>query len=273
MLTTTTKRDDMADDERWVTEAGLRLDVTGPVATVTLCRPDRRNAQTPAMWTALARIGRELAGDVRIVVVRGDGPSFSAGLDLAMFSPAGLPGALSFTELARLADRDAEKVIAEFQAAFSWWRRPDIVSIAAVQGHAVGAGFQLALACDLRVLASDAQLSMAETSRGIVPDLGGTKPLVDLVGYPRALEICVTGRRVGAAEAQRIGLAELVVEPDQLTGAVDDLVAALLVPLRDAVIETKALLRRAADSTYDDQVVAERRAQLRRLRDLAGTGE
>jgi len=256
-----------------VTDAGLRLEISGPVAHVTLCRPERRNAQTPIMWSALARIGRELSADIRVVVLRGEGSSFSAGLDLAMFTPEGLPGAPSFIELAQMDDEAAEQVIAGYQAAFDWWRRPDIVSIAAVQGHAVGAGFQLALACDLRVLASDAQLAMAETSRGIVPDLGGTKPLVDLVGYSRALEICVTGRRVGADEAQRIGLAELVVTPDQLTSAVDDLVAALLAPLRDAVVETKVLLRGAADRSYDDQVVAERQAQLRRLRDLAGIGE
>ena len=72
-------------------------------------------------------------------------------------------------------------------------------------------GFQLALACDLRVLADDAQLTMAEVTLGLVPDLGGTKRLVDLVGYARALEICVTGRRVDAAEAERIGLATVVV--------------------------------------------------------------
>ncbi|HVE64404.1 MAG TPA: enoyl-CoA hydratase/isomerase family protein [Mycobacteriales bacterium] len=259
--------------DSWVTDAGLRLDVAGPVATVTLCRPERRNAQTPAMWIALARIGRELAGDIRVVVLRGEGPSFSAGLDLAMFTLAGLPDTLTFVEIAALGDVEAEAVIAGFQEAFAWWRRPDLVSVAAVQGHAVGAGFQLALACDLRVLASDAQLSMAETTRGIVPDLGGTKPLVDLVGYSRALEICVTGRRVGAEEARRIGLAELVVDPDQLDAAVTDLVAALLAPLRDAVVETKALLRGASSRTYEDQVIAERQAQLRRLRDLAGTGE
>ena len=260
-------------DEDWIAEAGLRLVVDGPVATVTIARAERRNAQTPAMWVALARIGRELTGDVRVVVLTGDGPSFSAGLDLAMFTPEGLPGTIGFLELARLPDADAEAVIAGYQEAFTWWSRPDLVSIAAVRGHAVGAGFQLALACDLRVLADDAQLTMAETSRGIVPDLAGTKPLVDLVGYPRALEICATGRRVGAGEALRIGLAELVVPGAQLEAAVADLVAALLAPMRDAVVETKALLLGASTRTRSEQCAAERQAQLRRLRDLAGLGE
>src|SRR5262249_59140551 len=95
----------------------------------------------------------------------------------------------------------AAEQIAEFQAGFTWLGRPDVVSIAAVQGHAIGAGFQLALACDMRILTPDAQLTMAEVTLGLVPDLGGTGPLVRLVGYARALEICVTGRRVGAEEA------------------------------------------------------------------------
>ncbi|HVF18662.1 MAG TPA: enoyl-CoA hydratase/isomerase family protein [Mycobacteriales bacterium] len=260
-------------DEDWLVAAGLRLEVADAVATVTLARPERRNAQTPAMWTALARIGRELPGDVRVVVLTGEGASFSAGLDLAMFTPEGLPGTVGFAEMAQMPDADAEAVIASYQEAFTWWSRPDVISIAAVRGHAVGAGFQLALGCDLRVLTDDAQLTMAETTRGLVPDLAGTKPLVDIVGYSRALEICATGRRVGADEALRLGLAEVVVPSDELEGAVADLVAALLAPLRDAVIETKALLLGASSRTRAEQCVAERQAQLRRLRDLAGLGE
>jgi enoyl-CoA hydratase/carnithine racemase len=253
--------------------AGLRVVVDGPVATVTLDREDRRNAQTPATWVALAKLATDLPGDVRVVVLRGAGSSFSAGLDLQMFTPEGIPGAPTFLDIAGADDDAADAMIASFQEAFSWWAKADVITVAAVQGHAVGAGFQLALACDLRVLADDAQLTMAEVSRGIVPDLGGTGALVDLVGYSRALEICVTGRRVGAAEASALGLATVVVPRAELDGAVDDLVAALLAPPRDAVIETKALLRAARLRTTDDRLAAERSAQLRRLRDLAGLGE
>jgi enoyl-CoA hydratase/carnithine racemase len=147
------------------------------------------------------------------------------------------------------------------------------VSIAAVQGHAIGAGFQLALACDLRVVADDVQLAMRETSLGLVPDLTGTNPLVGLVGYARALEICATGRSVTAEEAVSTGLANIAVPADQLEDAVRDLTTALLAAPRDAVIETKALLQGAQGRTYDDQRAAERAAQARRLRDLAGVGE
>jgi enoyl-CoA hydratase/carnithine racemase len=246
------------------TPTGVRLDQDGPVATVTLCRPESLNPQTPALWHRLRDIGRELPGDVRMVVVRGEGRAFSSGLDL---------NAVSVAELARVPDPELERRIATYQEAFAWLRRADLVSIAAVQGYAIGAGFQLALACDLRVLASDAAFSMAEIRLGLVPDLGGTRRLVDLVGYARALELCLTGREVGAEEAYRIGLAALVVPRPELDGAVADLVSALLAAPRGAVSEIKSLLSRAAGHSYAEQEAAEREAQVRRIRDLADPRE
>lgn len=185
----------------------------------------------------------------------------------------GVAGAPSLAEMASLPDAGAQDRIASFQEAFSWLSRADLVSIAAVQGHAIGAGFQLALACDLRVVADDVSFAMAETSLGLVPDLGGTRPLVQLVGYSRALEICLTGRRVLAEEAVRIGLASAAVPRAELDGAARDLAAAALAAPRDAVIETKALLLAAGTRSADEQLRAEREAQARRLRDLAGLGE
>jgi enoyl-CoA hydratase/carnithine racemase len=167
---------------------------------------------------------------------------------------------------------EGEATIRGFQEAFGWLRRPDLVSVAAVQGHAIGAGFQLALACDLRVLADDASFTMAESRYGLVPDLGGTAPLVAAVGYPRALEICLTARRVDAVEALAIGLATLVVPRAALDAAVADLVAALLAPLPEVAEETKALLLDAPGRTLEEQEAAERSAQLRRLRALAAGG-
>ncbi|MFE6402949.1 enoyl-CoA hydratase/isomerase family protein [Streptomyces alboflavus] len=252
---------------------GVRLTVDEAVATVTLTNAAKRNAQSPALWRALTEVGRVLPGSVRVVLLRGEGKSFSAGLDRQAFTPEGFDGEPSFIDLARGADDELDAAIAEYQDAFTWWRRGDLVSIAAVQGHAIGAGFQLALACDLRVAADDAQFAMRETSLGLVPDLTGTHPLVSLVGYARALEICATGRFVQAAEAERIGLANLVVPGDQLDAAAQDLAAALLAAPRDAVIETKALLQGAVGRSYEEQRRAERAAQARRLRDLAGIGD
>jgi enoyl-CoA hydratase/carnithine racemase len=199
-------------------------------------------------------------------VVTGDGPSFSAGIDRRMFTPDGVPGEGSLADVIDASDADAAAVIASYQAGLSWLRRPEFVSVAAVRGHAVGAGFQLALACDLRVVAEDAQFTMAEPTLGLVPDLAGTQPLVDAVGYARALEICATGRRFGAAEAERAGLANLVVPVEDLETATDDLVAALLSTNRDAVTATKRLLLGARDRSYEDQLRAERDEQVPRLR-------
>ena len=252
-------------------DAGVVLDIDGAVATVTLARPGQRNAQTPAMWRALAQIGAQVLADsdVRVVVLRAEGQSFSAGLDRAMFGP-GVEGEPGLAGLAGLVDEVLDETIDTFQQAFSWWRDARVVSIAAVQGHAVGAGFQLALACDLRVMADDVALAMRETSLGLVPDLGGTQPLVAAVGYSRALEICATGRWVGAEEAAATGLATVVVPLATLDQATADLVAALLTAPAGAVRATKALLRDAPNRSYADQRAAERAAQALRLRELAG---
>src|SRR6188472_4648522 len=236
----------MTSDE--LRSAGIVYEVTGEVAVVTLDRPEVRNAQTPAMWRALAAIGEQVADDVRVVVVRGSGQTFSAGLDRAMLDPSGAgDGVETVAGLLAMSDEDAAAAIEQFQRGFTWLRDPRFVSVAVVQGYAIGAGFQLALSCDLRVLAEDAQLCMKESTLGLVPDLTGTKPLVECVGYARALEICVTARMVGAAEAVAIGLALAAVPARELDATVADLVGALTAPMPGAVTETKALLLGAAD--------------------------
>ena len=237
--------------------AGLKLDVDGAIATVTLQRPERRNAMTPSLWHGLAAIGDALPPQVRVVVVRGDGPSFSAGIDLRLFTPDGIDG----EELARPGDPGFEDAIAGYQAGYLWLRRPEIVSIAAVRGHAIGGGFQLALACDLRVCADDAVFCMKEPALGLVPDLTGTKPLVDIVGLPRALEICLTARNIPAAEARALGLAELVVPATDLDTAVAGLAAALCTADPDTARATKELLADAAGRTLAEQAAAERSSQ------------
>jgi enoyl-CoA hydratase/carnithine racemase len=142
--------------------------------------------------------------------------------------------------------------------------------VAAVQGHAIGAGAQLALACDLRVLADDAQLRLPETTLGLVPDLTGTSTLVEAVGYSRALEICLTGRAIGAAEARAIGLATAVVPGAELQAATGDLVQALLAAPAAASRATAALVRSAVRNDFATQDAAERAAQVGRLRALVG---
>ncbi|TAM92464.1 MAG: enoyl-CoA hydratase/isomerase family protein [Jatrophihabitans sp.] len=247
---------------------GIRAQVAGEVATVTLERPDSLNSQTPQTWEALGAVASALPGTVRVVVLRGAGRAFSAGLDRSMFAPGSPVG-----DLAASAAEAATARIERWQRAFDWRDRPAVVSIAAVQGHAIGAGFQLALGADIRIVAEDVRFCMAEPTLGLVPDLGGTKRLVELVGYSRAAEICLTGRRVGAEEAVAIGLASRVVPTAGLDAAVAETVQLILAADRDAAAETKALLLAAGARSQSEQERAEREAQYRRLRAIAGLPE
>jgi enoyl-CoA hydratase/carnithine racemase len=220
------------------------------------------------MWHALAQIGEHLPDEIRVVVLKGAGASFSAGLDIGLLSPDGLPGEESVAALMHGSDEAVLDAIDGYQHGFTWLRDPRFVSVAQVQGHAIGAGFQLALACDLRVVADDVKFCMKEPALGLVPDLTGTKPLVELVGYSRALEICATARTVQADEARELGLATAVVPVSELDATTADLVQAVLANAAGAVRETKALLRGAAEHDLDDQRRLEREAQLRRFREL-----
>lgn len=251
-------------------DGGLRFEVDGEIATITLDRAEKRNAQTFATWSALARIGENLPEQVRVVVVKGEGPSFSAGIDLRMFTPEGVPGQGSFGSTAKLPEEAFEQRLGQAQQGFLWLRRPEIVSIAAVQGHAIGAGFQLALACDLRIVADDVKFCMKEPALGLVPDLTGTKPLVELVGLAKAIDICLTARIVEADEALRIGLAEKVVAGGDLAKAVEDKIAELLSVNRDAAVATKRLLQGARSRSLEEQSKAEGLEQAARIRALFG---
>jgi enoyl-CoA hydratase/carnithine racemase len=249
--------------------AGLTLHVGERRWDVVLSRPERLNAQLPATWRALAEVGRAV-GEHRpdVVVLRALGPSFSAGLDRAMLTGE-VAGERGLVGLAALPADEVDAVIAGYQDAFTWWRDVEALTVAAVQGHAIGAGFQLALACDVRVVGDDVRFAMRETSLGLVPDLAGTGPLVEAVGYSVAVELCATGRPVGADEAVRRGLAGSAVPTERLGEAVDELVASVLAAPPGAVAETKALLRGCPGRTPEEQRAAERAAQGRRLRALA----
>lgn len=235
------------------------------IAHVVLDGPATLNAQTPTTWHDLAQVAADLPRDTRVVVLRGAGRAFSSGLDRAAFA--------DLAELRGLGEADLDRRVAAFQAAFTCWRPPGVLSVAAVHGAAVGAGFQLALACDLRVAAQSARFRMAETSLGLVPDLAGTGPLVRAVGEATAIELCLTGRTVGAEEALGIGLVQAVVPDAELSQATADLLGAVLQSGPAAVAATLDLLRGAATREPDEQRARERAAQitLLRARTAAGT--
>lgn len=249
-------------------DGGVRVDQSGPILTITLARPESRNAQTPATWRALSAIATSLAPEVRVVVLKGEGQSFSAGLDKRMFAE-GVAGELPLSGMATLSDADFDQAITGFQDAFTCWRDLDAIVIAAVQGHAIGAGFQLALGADIVVAADDVQFSMKETQLGLVPDLGGTHPLVSAVGYSAALDICVSGRRIGADEAVALGIALRAAPVTQLDAEVQRLADSYLSALPEAATETKRLLRNAENLSRPEQCAKERQAQRRRITHLS----
>lgn len=230
----------------------LRYGVHDGVATLELARPEKRNALTAQAFTELGDAAERAAGDpgIRVVVVRGQGPSFCAGIDIALLGQlAGTRGA-RFRTFVRTAQRPFE-ILAQM----------DKPSVAAVQGHAIGAGFQLALACDLRILTDDASLSILEVRFGLVPDLGGPHRLTRLVGPARAKEIIWTGRTVGSDEADRLGLANRVVVPEALGKETDAFVRELAASPPLPVSLTKALINRAEETPLETELEREAQAQ------------
>jgi enoyl-CoA hydratase/carnithine racemase len=190
----------------------------GPVRHVILNRPEKRNAFNGELIAATGEALRDAAADgsVRCVVVRGAGPMFSSGMDLAA--------------LAALAEAP-ENLRAFRREILDAWNRAEEMpkpTICVIHGACIGGAMELALACDLRVIASDAVVGLPETRIGLIPDVGGSSRLPAVVGLGRAKELIMTGRLIGGEEAERIGLANRVALPDELEAATQTLVDELL---------------------------------------------
>jgi enoyl-CoA hydratase/carnithine racemase len=199
------------------------------VLTITLDRPDRLNAFTVEMWREVRELGEELRDDpvLRALVVIGEGRAFSSGIDTSVFAgPLG-------DDLGAGPDagtRDEDPVIDSImrtQDSFTWLEEAPYATIAAVRGYALGAGLQLALACDLRVIAEGTKVGLLEFKYGILPDLGGTQRLPRLVGAAKAKELIFTATQIDADEALRIGLVERLVPDTELEPTVRDLAATI----------------------------------------------
>ena len=237
--------------------ADIVVTVDGDCATVSLTRPHVRNAQTPEMWNQMAEIGRSMSDDIRFVVLRGEGDDFSSGLDRQ---------ALGGPMIDQLRN-DPQPFISAAQAGFAVWSNIPQVVIAQVQGNAIGAGFQLALASDVIIAASNSRFAMRESSLGLVPDLGGTGALIDALGYRRTFALCATGDFLSAEQAHRWGVVHQVA--DDASMAVTALIEQLRGVDAGALRDLKALLRTVARDQQSWN--AERDVQLRRFAVLFGT--
>ena len=190
----------------------------GPVRHVVLNRPEKRNAFNAELVLATGAALRAAADDpaVRVVVVRGAGKVFSAGMDVAA-----LAGAATEPERLRAFRRECLR-------AFNQAEEMTKPVIAQIHGVCLGGALELALACDLRVLSDDAVVGLPETRLGLVPDVGGSSRLPQVVGLGRAKELIMTGRVIGAVDAERIGLANRIAPAERLDAATQELVDELL---------------------------------------------
>ncbi len=205
----------------------ITVDRDGGVADVRLNRADKMNALDPAMFAALIATADELAADptLRCVVLSGEGKSFCAGLDFVSFQQMEGGEAIDDGEGGERDARDITKPMAgrithrAQQAVYGWTSLP-VPVIAAVHGHALGGGIQLALGADIRIVAPDATMSVLEIRWGLIPDMTGTQALVNLVGIDVAKELTFTGRMISGAEAHELGLATKLSD-DPRTAAIE----------------------------------------------------
>lgn len=234
----------------------VRIGMDGDLALVTLARADRHNGMDLAMLDAVRAAARDVARrpGVRAVILHGDGPSFCAGLDVRSVlgnPPAALAAAASLFAPGR--NRFQEWSLA--------WRELPVPVIAAVHGNCLGAGLQLALGADIRVAAPDARLSVMEVKWGLVPDMGGTVLLRELVGIDVAKELALTGRVVTGVEARELGLVTRVAAAP--LEAARALAAEIATRSPDAVAAAKFLLQENWLAPEADALGAERRWQRR----------
>jgi len=189
----------MPDDDR------VRLEYDGTVAVITNDNPDKRNAFDDAMDARLWEILAELRArpDVRAVIWRGEGKAFSSGRDVGAIGGGQVE--LTHHELMRRGHRGAQQIF-----------DLDAPIIVAVQGWAIGASFQRALLCDIRIAAEDARFVLPEVTHGVIPDTGGVGRLFQICGHGVASDMVLTGRPMDAAEAYAHGVVSRVVPNDQL---------------------------------------------------------
>jgi enoyl-CoA hydratase/carnithine racemase len=190
-----------------------------------LNRPDKLNAFSVQMWREMRDIGIELRDDpdLRALVVIGNGRAFSSGIDTSVFT-AGGDGLDEADDPSTHTDPSVRNIL-RVQQSYSWLAEARYPTIAAVRGYALGAGLQLAIACDIRVFARGTKVGLLEHTYGILPDLGGTQRLPRIVGAGKAMELIWTAAKIDADEAYRIGLCEELVDDGDLEPTVTALAA------------------------------------------------
>ena len=231
----------------------VEIEDRGAVRHIVMNRPEKRNALNGELIQALGEAFEAAAADddVRVVVVRGEGPMFSSGMDLGSLRDLSTnPGAL----------REFRDPI------LRWWNLLEEMpkpTIAQIHGACIGGAMELALAADMRVMADDAVAAILEVKIGLIPDVGGCSRLPAVVGLGRAKELIMTGRFINGTEAHAIGFANRVAPAAELEAATQALCDELLGAAPIAVALAKRVLDRVAKPALEETLELEVEAQER----------
>jgi enoyl-CoA hydratase/carnithine racemase len=222
----------------------LILESDGPLAVVTLNRPEKLNAISHQLLVELGQALDDVnsMSHARALIIRGAGRAFSSGTDLQSLAGGGI-------------DRAAPGFRYHLQRLQATYHRLELLEkpvVAQIHGYALGAAMELILACDFRIATRDARFSLPEVKYGLIPDLGGCQRLVRVVGLPRAKELVMLGRTIDGAEAERIGLVNRAVGADRLEEEVRRWVDEILQLPPLAV----GLGKRAVDKAQDTDMVS-----------------
>ena len=221
----------------------IRLERRGRVAWITLDRPEALNALNTQLMHELVALTAELDRDDTIgaIVVTGSEKAFAAGADIK-----------------EMADRStAEMREADHFGPWLEFARVKKPVIAAVSGYALGGGFELALMCDIILAGDSAKFGFPEIGLGVIPGIGGTQRIVRAVGYPKAAELVLTGRRIDAAEAERIGIVSRVVPAADLLAEADAMATAMAARSLPALVAAKAALDAALETPLETGLAVE----------------
>ena len=222
------------------------LEVSDYIATITINRPEVQNTISPTMLSALSQhlLTADKDPEVRAIVITGSGRFFCAGLDLrgSAITDGLREGATTPTNINL---RDTPPTVLH---------NLDTPTIAALNGSAAGYGMDLALGCDIRLMADGAKLAAAFTARGILPESGGTWILPRLIGWSRAAELIFTGKTLTAQECEEMGLISRVVAADSIQQEARDLAKAIAKNAPLAVQASKRMMRMSMNETFNDHV-------------------
>lgn len=237
----------------------MTVTIEGGVAQVRLNRPDKRNALDVAMFRAIADAGEALKSEsgLRVVVLAGEGASFCAGLDFSAFEQMAGGGGIAGDDGPGIADLTASGLTHLGQQICWVWQELDVPVIAAVHGHALGGGLQLALGADIRIAHPDTKLSVREGHWGLTPDMTGTFVLSRLVRPDVAKELSMTARVLDAREGAALGLVTRLA--DDPLAAANALAAEIVGRTPESVRGVKHLFNTIANAGFAEQFALERR--------------